>query len=136
MAVIFIIFLLSLHNLQYFGFLNIKINECCYSHRNVNPNDEVLRVLKKKLTDNPWWMHANEKNNPKNLNHYSPWWRNAKRAKYNLLSYDDLQVECRKRGSKINGSRKSLIAHLRLLDSTYDMTDNGYSEAYWIEAGE
>lgn len=109
----------------------LKIN-FKYKHNilEVSRDNSDNGILKRKIIEDPWWLSPKERNNPRILAPYNPWWRTSSIRKY--TTSNQARNECIRRGINISQTQ-NLTGILKLLDAQYDMSDKGYSEAVWID---
>jgi hypothetical protein len=80
----------------------------------------------KQFRRDPWWMREDEKNNPRILSSYRPWWACEYKGVDSSWSIDDLRETARARGSSAEGTRPELLTRLQALERLYDLSDKNF----------
>mmetsp|Transcript_27468 Transcript_27468/g.27693 ORF Transcript_27468/g.27693 Transcript_27468/m.27693 type:complete len:197 (+) Transcript_27468:108-698(+) len=82
---------------------------------------------KRSRNNGPWWMRDEEKNHPRVLPSYRPWWSDGYVNVDSTWKVDELKKEAKRRGLKTTGLKKSdLTKILQGLSSMYDISDKGF----------
>lgn len=74
----------------------------------------------------PWWMRDDEKNNPRVLPEYVPWWLESNPIVDTKWKLDDLKAEAVRRGLSSKGKKEQLLHILKESSVVHDLSDAGY----------
>eukprot|EP01041_Mallomonas_annulata_P003065 gene3065-6008_t len=74
----------------------------------------------------PWWMRDEEKNNPRVLPEYKPWWSAENPIVDSKLKLDELRHEAARRGLPTKGKKDELIHAIEISNRIYDLSDAGF----------
>ena len=82
--------------------------------------------------NDPWWMRDEEKNNPRMLPIYRPWWDLGKLASDQRKTIKELQTIAKALGLGISGSKKELTDRIKNLENLYSMDDSNFRSPTYI----
>lgn len=89
---------------------------------------------KSKGSNEPWWMRDEEKNNPRVLPPYKPWWSKRSALVDSSWKVEELKKEAMRRDLYIKGSKKDeLISILQESSSRYDISDKGFVSPNYVD---
>ena len=86
--------------------------------------------------NDPWWMREEEKNNPKLLAEYRPWWLDSNPIVDDSWKVNDLKAEANRRGiGGINGLKKAELIQLLLVSSqASSLTDDNFTNPSYYKS--
>ena len=102
-----------------------------------NSAKNLIQPRKPKPTmrrNDPWWMRDNEKNNPRILPEYRPWWVYSYECVGKSWTLSKLQQTAKYRGVCSDGSKKELLARLRNTESANDLHDRNFYAPSYMDA--
>lgn len=82
--------------------------------------------------NDPWWMRDEEKNNPRILPAYRPWWTNEHREVDSNWQLPELKEVARARGIKVDGSKDDLVRSLKDLENRFDLHDRNFRAPVFV----
>jgi hypothetical protein len=88
----------------------------------------------RRRSNDPWWMHDDEKNNPRFLPPYSPWWSTNNTIVTNAWKINELRSETKTRGISSAGLKAELIHRLVESSKKYDLSDDNFTTPNYISA--
>ena len=86
--------------------------------------------------NDPWWMRDEEKNNPKLLPEYKPWWLDSNQLVDESWKVNDLKAEANRRGiAEINGLKKAELIQLLLVSTQANsLTDDNFTNPSYYKS--
>lgn len=88
----------------------------------------------RRMRNDPWWMRDEEKNNPRMLPEYKPWWVDTNTIVNDTWKVADLRKEAERRGIDPLGKKNELIERLVESSKTYSLTDDNFFNPIFTES--
>ena len=82
----------------------------------------------------PWWMSDEERNHPRILPHYKPWWLEHNCEVNDSWKVADLRLEAERRGLSTSGLKKDLIERINISFQQYSISDENFTTPNIIPA--
>lgn len=81
-----------------------------------------------KRRNDPWWMREEEKDNPRMLPFYRPWWLQKDINTIDDMKVNQLKDEAKLRGLDASGLKADLVQRLKESYDKFNLTDDCFTE--------